>query len=587
MPPANSSTAHATGEFDGFVRSTNIEYEAADGTTLSANVFRPTDADSVPALLQRTPYGAPDFPTSPFAIAALDAGYGVVIADVRGRGQSDGKFEPWVHERSDGRETVAWVADQDWCDGSVGMFGGSSAATTQLMAAAERPAGLDAICPQFAPSDIHGSDFFQDGAMSALTLISWSFGWIAPHTAQRLEARGDIDAATKQAIEDACFDALEEIPDLTRHRPLVSVPERVFADVDLPVTMAPGDLVPHWDRWLSHPTYDDFWASFDAEQLYDAMAVPALHVTGWHDLCQDGTVTNYLGLTDATDATQHLVVGPWAHRNQSDRVGDVDFGPRADAERYGLTQLKLDFFDAHLREGDADLPAVETFAMSPSGGEWVRDEEWPPADSEPTRLHLAVGDGETHHLTAAPPRDPDHLTYEHDPTDPIQTRGGPLCCRDATSEPGMFEQPLAPDRDDVLVFETPPLEEAVTIAGRVALSVLVDSTRPETDVTAKLLHVTDDGAYNVADGIRRTSYDRDGQLDGPTRLTVDCWQTHHRVPAGDRIAVQVASSNWPRFDPHPGTTDPWTADADDVTTSTQTLFTGGETQSWLSLPTRD
>lgn len=581
---------------DQFVHTTGVEYEATDGTTLSANVFRPVGSEPVPVLLKRTPYGAPSIPTSPLATAALDAGYGVVIADTRGRGQSQGQFEPWVHERDDGHETVAWVRDQPWCSGSIGMFGGSSAATTQLLAAAEQPEGLNAICPQFAPSDIHGSDFFQDGAMSALTLLSWSFGWIAPHTAERLAESGHIDADTKQAVESACYDALDAIPDLAKSRPLVGLPERVFADVDLPPTMAPADLVPHWDLWLSHPDYDEFWASFDAEQLYDELDVPALHITGWHDLCQYGTMTNYLGMTEHADTTdQHLIVGPWAHRNQTDRLGDVDLGVSADSDVYELTNRQLSFFDYHLKDAkqldssagtddELSLPDIETFRMSPTGGDWEISDSWPPSNTETIRWHLSHGDRDTHRLTRDAPEQSAALSYEHDPRDPIPTRGGPLCCRDATREPGIFEQPAVPDRDDVLVFISQPLPAETTIAGPIDVSLVVDSSQPDTDFTAKLLHVTDETAYNICDGICRVSYNHDGELDGPTRLKINLWHTHYTMPEGDQLALHVASSNWPRFDPHPGTTDPWMTEPGDVETAYQEVFLGPQTQSWLSTP---
>lgn len=548
-----------------------VEYDAPDGTTLAANVFRPDRSDAVPALLQRTPYGAPDFPTDPFAVRALDAGYAVVIADTRGRGGADGEFSPWTFERADGARTVEWISARPWCTGRVGMFGGSSAATTQLLAAAERPDGLTAIAPQFAPSDIHGSDFFQDGAMSALTLISWTFGWIVPHTADRLVRRDALSAEIADEVQEACYDALEAIPELARHRPLRELPTHVLADVSLPESVGPADLAPHWDLWLSHPDYDAFWRSFDAEQLYDEMDVPGLHITGWHDLCQQGTVTNYRGMRAATDAPQFLIVGPWAHRNQTELVGDVDFGPRAAADAYDWTDAKLAFFDEFVRSDRdtrfGDGPFAETFAMSPTGGEWTTHADWPPRDAAERVWYPKVESG-TGVLSETPPSQ-GTVSYVHDPTNPVPTRGGPLCCRDATREPGMFEHSVSSDRDDVLTFTSPPLSESLRLAGPVTATLTVSSDAPETDFTTKLLHLSNGRAYNLCDGVRR------GRIsDEPTTLTVSLWNVHHVVEASDRLQLRVASSNSPRFDPHPGTTEPWRTETEEVKRAEQTLHFG-------------
>src|SRR5271170_3615871 len=111
-----------------------------DGTHLSADAFRPAAPGRHPALLMRTPYNKLATPTIGHlfhfdVLAAARAGYAVVIQDTRGRYGSEGRFRQFEDETSDGADSIAWVAAQGWCNGVVGLFGGSYAGATQYLAA--------------------------------------------------------------------------------------------------------------------------------------------------------------------------------------------------------------------------------------------------------------------------------------------------------------------------------------------------------------------------------------------------------------------------------------------------------------------
>ncbi len=586
-------------------------HDAPDGTRLSIRIFRPagSGADSpVPVLLQRTPYGKPEDVTErALAPKAIERGYAVAYEDTRGRGESAGEFLPWIHEATDGAATVEWLAQQAWSTGQVGMFGGSSPGHVQLFAAAEHPDSLAAIAPMFAPSDLHRSDFFQDGAMSAMTHITWALGEsIAGHTVDRLERAGKLSNRTGASIRRALDAALDRLPSLVSHRPLVDLPDHVLANIDLPPGITPDDIVPHWREWVRRPTYDDFWRSFDAEVMYDEIDVPGLHLTGWYELCQNGTITNFEGLQDSASAPQHLVVGPWTHQDTSAECGDLAF-PGGSADSYGIWERHLEFFDTYLKGepgggfviGDTIVDTYRTTIDAGTGdGTWHRHLDWPPASarSEPWYLHSTgdaatnIEDGELARREPEKFEPPD--TWTHDPDDPVPTRGGPLCCGERIPAPGPVDQREIEERDDVCTYTTAPLEAPIELAGPVSLSVALETTASDTDVTSTLVHVTDDGAYNLCDGIRRARYrhgrDRVSTVPQgePLRLTVDMWDVHHVVPEGDRLRVDIASSNHPRFDPHPGTSDPWQSTEDDVCTADQTLYHERDRASVLSITRR-
>ncbi|MFC3959704.1 CocE/NonD family hydrolase [Halovivax cerinus] len=610
-------------------------HSAPDGTRLAITVFRPETAtadDPAPLLLQRTPYGKPsDPPAGGFAAAALADGYAIAFEDVRGRGESDGAFMPWVNETEDGAATIDWLGAKPWVS-AVGMFGGSSPGQVQLFAAAARPDALGAIAPTFTPSDLQRSDFFQDGAMSALTLLTWTLDdAIAGHSVDRLERRGEIDAEAAEALRTALESGLERLPALAAHRPLVDVPANVLADA--PDDVDPTDLIPFWEEWTSRPSYDDFWGSFDPEMDYDRIAVPGLHTTGWYELCQHGTVTNFRMLSRRSPAPQHLVIGPWSHQNQGSVLGEVDFGTDASADAYGRDEQLLAFFDTYLRDDPTPPFAssgeshVETFrasildrseaAPSPSegsdapgatddeaavagAGRWIAHDGWPPADASRKRWFLSSGGEAVTDLADGrlvrdlPEKFQPSDTWTHDPADPVPTRGGPLCCGEHSSEPGAFDRRDLQRRDDVVTFTTDPFETPVELAGPVSLRLTAATTAPDTDFTATLSHVLPDGrAYNLCEGIRRAQYrygrDRSvpaPEAEAPMTVEIDMWNVHYAVPAGGRLRLEVASSNFPRFDPHPGTLDPWTATDDEVRTAEQTLFHELDRESVLTVSER-
>src|SRR5690349_1590277 len=103
---------------------------ARDGTAMAATLWRSAAAEPQPALVVRTPYGRERFGAAPWS-RLVDAGYGLVAVDVRGRGDSEGTWRPWVNDGTDGYDVIEWVAAQPWCDGNVGTIGGSYDAMTQ------------------------------------------------------------------------------------------------------------------------------------------------------------------------------------------------------------------------------------------------------------------------------------------------------------------------------------------------------------------------------------------------------------------------------------------------------------------------
>ena len=114
----------------------NLRVPMRDGVELSLDLVRPDIEGRLPVVLVRTPYDkVGERSGKDFYEKLAQRGYIIAVQDVRGRFNSDGEFFPYFNEHDDGYDTVEWIAAQDWCDGNIGMTGGSYVGQTQWFAA--------------------------------------------------------------------------------------------------------------------------------------------------------------------------------------------------------------------------------------------------------------------------------------------------------------------------------------------------------------------------------------------------------------------------------------------------------------------
>ncbi len=560
----------------GFRMERDVAVPMRDGTILRADVYLPDGDGPFPALLQRTPYdktSAIDVSGGPDERRATAAGYAVVRQDTRGRYASDGVFVPFEHEADDGYDAVEWVAAQPWCDGNVGMFGGSYVGYTQWTAASRRPPHLRAIAPIVATSDLHDHWIYEGGAPSLWFNMSWMLAALGPDITTR-RFPGDADRLAR---------LIEATDLLADHLP------RTPGAID--PALEDAGLAEAYRTWIEHPTRDAYWMALSPRESWAAIEVPSLNVAGWFDCFVGGSFANFTGMSDtggsaAAREGQRLIVGPWRHAFPllADPAGQAVFGINASGTGIDMAGIQLRFFDRWVR-GRTDLPTeprVKLFVMGANA--WRDEEAWPLARAVPTDHHLRSGgranglDGDGWLSTDAAPADELPDTFVSDPNDPVPTRGGNLCCWQTVLEPGAFDQRDVEARDDVLVYSTPPLESAIEVTGPVALTVFVSSTAPDFDVTAKLVDVWPDGrTRNLCEGITRARY-RDGTAQekplaagSVAEISVDLIATSNVFQAGHRIRLEVAASNWPRFDRNPQTGGP-IAGATDLRAARQTVF---------------
>lgn len=547
-----------------------------DGTELATDVYLPVGEGPFPTIVTRTPYDKYGEGTVDRWIFRAQQGYAVVAQDVRGRYESPGDFYPMVNEVSDGNDCIDWVARQPWCNGKIGMTGGSYTGLTQWQAA-QGHAGIACAVPQVAYSNVYHNWVYTGGAFQLAFNTSWGI------------------AAGARGHQRQYMWLPEEIgqPALFRHLPLITMDE------------AAGRSIPHWRDWIAHPSYDDYWRGMSPiGEHYADVEMPAYHMGGWFDVFLQGGLNNFMGMTrhgrtERARRSQKMIVGPWIHnlgmKGTSTRTGDVDFGEACLID-LDLEQTRwYDYWLKGIDNGIMEEPRVKLFVMG--ANRWREVDEWPLPDTQYTPYYLhsggransLFGDGS---LSTVPPEEESADEYVYDPEHPVVTIGGSTCCSEATVAASLGPKDQRPNeyRADVLVYTTAPLDQDVEVTGPVKAVLYAASSARDTDFTAKLVDVHPGGyAMNVAQGIQRARYrdswERPALLE-PGRVyeyTIDLWSTSNCFRRGHRIRLEIASSNFPQFDRNPNTGNPFGMDAE-LVTAKQTVLHDRERPSHVLLP---
>ena len=294
VPPA------ATAQLSDVQMEWGVEIPVRDGINLHGTIYRPADqTEPLPVILGFTPYISDVYHGK--ARYYAKRGYVFAAVDVRGRGNSEGEFEPFHDADKDGHDVVEWLAAQPWSNGKVAMYGASYGGWDQWATAKELPPSLEAIVP--AAAAYLGTDFpFVHNVFVPynMTWLTFTSGGAAQST-----IFGDMELWAEAFSER-----------YVNHRP--------FADLDEIV----GNRTTHFQTWIEHPTPDEYWQSTaPTPAQLAAMDVPILTITGHYDGDQRGALQHYRMHmrhgNEAAKAVHHLVIGPWNHGGVGTSVGSV------------------------------------------------------------------------------------------------------------------------------------------------------------------------------------------------------------------------------------------------------------------------
>ena len=575
-----------------------------DGVKLFTIVYTPRDTTrTYPVILFRTPYSIP--PYEPDAYRArlgpsseFDRdGYIFVFQDVRGKFRSEGEFEvmrPFkpvkrtpkdVDESSDTYDTIDWVLKTiPRHNDRVGMWGVSYPGWQTVMGMMNPHPALKAASPQASPSDMFiGDDFHHNGAFRLMYAFSWLAGNARTRAGQTTTGSGGFDYGT---------------PDGYRFFMEAGAPARIDS------LYFHGD-VPAWNDFMRHPNYDEYWKAQNV--LKDLGTVPAdlpiLTVAGWFD-AEDfyGPTSIYHTIEKLHPQNRSIIaIGPWLHGGWNsmagDQLGNIRFGSQT--SRHFQTDVQFPFFQCHLKDR-CERPLPEATVFETGGNAWRTFDAWPPKTGEPRKLYFHANG----RLSFDAPRAAGFDQYVHDPAKPV-----PFSAETRTTQGHLWmieDQRFAATRPDVLVYESDPLTEDVTIAGPIIANLHASTTGTDADFVVKIIDVLPGDTPNndpnpagvrmghfqmlLAGEVFRSKYRQSYETPAPmvpgqvTHIAFDLRERFHTFKRGHRIMVHVQSSWFPVIDRNPGTfTDIYHAKPAQYRATTQRIYRSPERPSHLAV----
>lgn len=502
-----------------------------DGVTLYADIYRPEGPGDFPVLLMRQPYGRAIASTVSHAhpVWYAQRGYMVVIQDVRGRGDSEGTFVPFIYEAQDGYDAVEWAAALPNSNGRVGMYGFSYQGSTQWAAASMRPPHLVAIAPAMCAVDLYHGMFYPHGRFAIREHLPWAFQ-LARDTARRA---GDSEA------EQFCTQVMRSPGEFISKLPVLE---------EHPVL---SKYFPTYYEWCLHTEYDDYWAERSWLPSVAEHPIPSLHIGGWYDGFLMGTLQSYdvLQRSPRSRALFHrLIVGPWAHIPWGRKAGGVDHGPFADGDIH-LEQIR--WFDYWLKDKKDielfDQPSIRYFELESK--QWRTMGQTSPFRPNETVSRWYIG------VSEKPSNGALGGGRLIETVSGISSAAADVFVYDARLPMSLesslpLDRSAAQDRYEILVYTSAPLKEPLNIFGSPKVSVRYQTLGGPTDLTAMLSVVLPDGTSRFLSVGRKQICAEQG-TEGWEAIEISLQPCAAEFQAGSSIRLELTGSAFPFFVRHP------------------------------------
>ena len=497
----------------------NTFISMGDGTKLAARIWLPVGVESapVPAIMEYIPYRKRDLTrsrdTENFNYLA-GHGYACLRVDMRGSGDSEGLLldEYSQVEQLDAVHVIAWIAEQDWCDGKVGMMGISWGGFNSLQVAARRPPALKAIISACASDDLYDNNMHYMGGCLLGDNLS-------------------------EATVMFAFNSLPPDPAIVGDR---------WRDMWLE-RLEKND--PWIIKWLEHQHRSAYWSTASVCEDFSAIQCPVYAIGGW----ADGFTNSVFRLLENLEVPRKGLIGPWGHLYPHKGIPGPAIGFLQEALRwwnYWLKDKETGIMDEPAFRAWSQDSVPPYFSYEERPGRWISEPGWPSNNITPTRCPITRGyirlpsDREA----AAPERRGHEEQVMQSPLS-VGLSAGKWCSYTAAPDlPGDQRE----DDGGSLVFSSEALEQTIEITGRPVLELELSVDKPQAMVAVRLSDVRPSGkSTRITYGLLNLTH-RDGSAEPQPlephqhyRVEIPLNGIAHRFPVGNVIRVSVSTSYWP------------------------------------------
>lgn len=445
-----------------------------DGILLNATVYKPKNQkEALPVLFALTPYNADRLHAR--AKYFSEENYVFVIVDARGRGNSEGVFDPFMQEANDGYDIVEFLAKQNYCNGKVAMWGASYCGFNQWAVAKELPPHLKTIVP--VASSKAGVDFPGLFNISDPFLIQW------------------LAATNEKSFNLNLFGDEEYWMNLFSDRYMKDLP---FASLD----SMTGNRNEIFQKWLSHPFKDSYLKSMAPTELqYSKINIPILSITGCYDSDQHGTLSYYKEFmqyaSNEAKKNFYLIIGPWNHSgtvNPSNEIGGLEFG---DSSLIDMNDLHRQWYNFILRDSLKPLFLNNNVAyFITNKNEWKYVNQLSDIGKEKQSYYLNAFKGNSGLLQSNSPTNKKPLEYTYNPLD---KSNGIIQMTPSEEEEELDNSLCDTSLSHILngkgiFYETLPFANETEVSGFFELKAYIETDVKDVDVKVDIYEITLDGS---------------------------------------------------------------------------------------------
>ncbi|WP_281636296.1 CocE/NonD family hydrolase [Flavobacterium marginilacus] len=494
----------------------SVMIKTRDGAFISAMVVRKKGVSSPkPVIFQYTIYVRDKGRDLKSLKEAADNGYVGVIAYTRGKRFSSSEIFPYENDGDDAYDVIDWISKQEWCNGSVGMYGGSYNGFTQWAACKKMHAALKTIVPYVANRPGMGLP------MENNVFVNPNYEWsIYVGNNKYLDTVAGND---RQRFRKMMFKWWETGVAYKKIDSIDGTPNRLF------------------QRWIKHPSFDEYWQKMAPyKKEFEQINIPVLAFDGYYNDSQNSSLYYVRELQKYNPQIPvYVVIGPYGHFGT--QVGgevelyDYKVDPLA---LINIKKITYQWFDYILKKGSKPEILKDKINYEVMGAnEWRSAPSLDKMSNDFLKLYLTADkSGNFYALNGEKPIQKKYLYQEVNFAD-RQTQNNEY-----------YPDPIIRkeiDASNGFVFISDPLKETMLINGSFLGEIKASINKKDMDIGVTLYELMLDGNYfHLSYFLGRASYARDitkRNLLKPNEIeSIPFSNTHlvsKQLSAGSRLVV--------------------------------------------------